>query len=83
MPKAKSFICNPNTVFNGEIVITNEGKQVKHDIANWQGSENHNWGSKHTDEYAWGQVAGFDNNEEAFLECITARIKIGPYIRLN
>jgi len=76
--KAKSFIGNPNTLFNGEIVITREGKQVKYDIANWQGSENHNWGSKHTDEYAWGQVAGFDNDKDAFLECITAKIKIGP-----
>lgn len=41
-------------------------------------SQNHNWGSKHTDEYAWGQVAGFDDAPGTFLECSTARLKIGP-----
>ena len=78
LPKAKSFIGNPNTLFNGELTIESGDKPVKYNISNWQGSENHNWGSKHTDEYAWGQVSGFDNDKDAFLECITARIKIGP-----
>ena len=45
----------------------------------WVGSQNHNWGSKHTDQYAWGQVAGFDNAEDEFLECVTARLKVGPF----
>jgi hypothetical protein len=47
-------------------------------IDGWVGSENHNWGSRHTDTYAWGQVVGFDNAPEAFLECATARLKLGP-----
>jgi hypothetical protein len=42
------------------------------------GSQNHNWGKRHTDHYAWGQVAGFDNNPDAFLELSTARVRIGP-----
>jgi len=74
LPKAKSLVTTPNTVFDGSIII--DGKQLK--IDQWQGSENHNWGRKHTDEYAWGQVAGFDNRPDAFLECSTARIKVGP-----
>jgi hypothetical protein len=45
----------------------------------WRGSQNHNWGSRHTDRYAWGQVAGFDNAPDAFLECSTAQIKLGPF----
>ena len=48
-------------------------------VESWQGSENHNWGSKHTDEYAWGQVAGFDAHPDTFLEAITARIRLGPF----
>jgi hypothetical protein len=48
------------------------------DIEDWQGSQNHNWGSRHTDEYAWGQVAGFDQDPQAFLECSTARVRVGP-----
>jgi hypothetical protein len=47
-------------------------------VADWVGSQNHNWGSRHTDRYAWGQVAGFDEEPEAFLECSTARLRLGP-----
>lgn len=75
LPKAKSLVTSPNVIFNGSLNV--DGNEIN--IEQWQGSENHNWGSKHTDEYAWGQVAGFDNNMNAFLECSTARIKLGPF----
>jgi hypothetical protein len=29
----------------------------------------HNWGSQHTDRYAWAQVCGFDSAPDVFLEC--------------
>jgi len=74
LPKAKAIVGCPNAIFNGSFTVND--KVIN--IDNWVGSENHNWGSKHTDQYAWGQVAGFDNEPDAFLECITARIKIGP-----
>jgi len=74
LPKAKVLVGIPQAFFNGQLSIN--GKTI--DINNWQGSENHNWGSKHTDEYAWGQVSGFDGEPDSFLECSTARIKIGP-----
>lgn len=75
LPKAKALVANPNALFNGTLTVNGETIHVE----NWIGSENHNWGSKHTDEYAWGQVAGFDNDETAFLECATARIHLGPF----
>jgi len=74
LPKAKSLVTAPNIIFTGSFEVN--GKDIN--IDGWQGSENHNWGSKHTDEYAWGQIAGFDNDPNAFLECSTARIKLGP-----
>lgn len=74
LPKAKALVANPNALFSGTLTVNGETIHVE----NWIGSENHNWGSKHTDEYAWGQVAGFDNDESAFLECATARIHLGP-----
>ena len=74
LPKAKVVVGIPQAFFNGQLNVN--GKTI--DINNWQGSENHNWGSKHTDEYAWGQVSGFDGEPDSFLECSTARIKIGP-----
>ncbi len=64
----------PFARFNGSIQVNGETIE----IINWVGSQNHNWGSKHTDHYAWGQVCGFDNEPDAFLELATARIKIGP-----
>ncbi len=74
LPKAKSLVGLPMAVFNGSLSV--DGKEIE--VANWLGSQNHNWGAKHTDLYAWGQVAGFDNHPESFLEVATARLKIGP-----
>jgi hypothetical protein len=45
--------------------LTVNGETI--DVADWVGSQNHNWGSKHTDRYAWGQVAGFDAHPEGFF----------------
>jgi hypothetical protein len=72
--KAKALVGNPNVLFSGRLVVN--GMEIPVDA--WQGSENHNWGSRHTDSYAWGQVAGFDNDPDAFLEVASARLKIGP-----
>jgi hypothetical protein len=74
LPKAKSLVGAPLSTFHGSIAI--DGRAL--DVGGWLGSQNHNWGSKHTDRYAWGQVAGFDDHPRSFLEVATARLKIGP-----
>ena len=74
LPKAKSLVGLPMAIYNGSLSVDGE-KMV---LANWVGSQNHNWGVQHTDLYAWGQVAGFDNHPDSFLELATARLKIGP-----
>ncbi|MBW2563478.1 MAG: hypothetical protein JRE29_05495 [Deltaproteobacteria bacterium] len=74
LPKAKALVGTPNAVYKGTLYVN--GKEIV--IQDWIGSQNHNWGSKHTDQYSWGQIAGFDNVPDAFLECTTARIKVGP-----
>mgnify|MGYP001587887463 CR=1 FL=1 len=53
---------------------------ARHEIDGWVGSQNHNWGEKHTDKYAWGQVCGFDEDPDAFLEVGCGQIKIGPVL---
>ncbi len=73
-PKAKALVPAPNARYEGELRIDGERLEV----GGWPGSHNHNWGTKHTDEYAWGQVAGFDEAPEAFLELSTARLRLGP-----
>ena len=74
LPMAKLLVGVPDAVYRGFIDI--DGKRI--DIDGWRGSQNHNWGEKHTDHYAWGQVAGFDDEPDAFLEVATVRLKIGP-----
>jgi hypothetical protein len=73
-PKAKALVGLPLAVFNGRLIVNGSVE----DIHGWVGSQNHNWGVKHTDSYAWGQVAGFDNSAETFFELATARLKFGP-----
>mgnify|MGYP005844110707 FL=1 len=73
LPRAKSLVLLPLAHFDGELEVNG----TVHRIQDWVGSQNHNWGLRHTDSYAWGQVAGFDNAPESFLEVATARIKLG------
>lgn len=72
-PKAKSLVGAPGAVFSGTLRV--DDRTV--DVRGWRGSQNHNWGSQHTDRYAWGQVAGFDDDPGAFLECATGQIAVG------
>lgn len=74
-PKAKSLVAQPFACFNGTIKVNGSSMEID----NWLGSQNHNWGEKHTDYYAWGQVSGFDDSPDTFLELITAKLKIGPF----
>ena len=74
-PVAKSLVSLPHASFSGKLIVNGETIIVD----GWHGSQNHNWGVRHTDLYAWGQVAGFDNDAEAFLEIATARLRLGPF----
>jgi hypothetical protein len=73
-PKAKSLVGLPLARYEGTVRVG--AREVV--IDGWQGSQNHNWGSEHTDRYAFGQVAGFDGAPDTFLEVITAQNRVGP-----
>jgi hypothetical protein len=76
-PKAKSLVPLPMARFSGRYTV---GDRVV-DVADWVGSQNHNWGSQHTHRYAFGQVAGFDDAPDSFLEVATAKARIaGPLV---
>jgi hypothetical protein len=74
IPRAKALVGRPLARFTGTLTVDGDALAID----DWVGSQNHNWGSRHTDRYAWGQVAGFDEAPDAFLECSTARLKLGP-----
>jgi hypothetical protein len=74
LPRAKSFVGVPMAFYDGTVTVDGQAYAIE----KWAGSQNHNWGSRHTDYYAFGQVAGFDNAPESFLEIVSAQIKFGP-----
>ena len=73
-PSAKGLVAAPLARFNGRVSVDDRAL----DVEEWIGSQNHNWGTRHTDHYAWGQVAGFDESPSSFLEVITARVPVVP-----
>lgn len=74
-PAAKSLVSLPMARYRGRLSVNGEPM----DVTDWLGSQNHNWGKRHTDRYAWGQVAGFDTHPESFLEVATAQLRLGPF----
>jgi hypothetical protein len=73
-PSAKSLVALPHARYRGSLEVA--GRHVE--VEDWVGSQNHNWGSRHTDHYAFGQVAGFDDAPDSFLEVVTAQVRLGP-----
>lgn len=73
-PAAKSLVATPSARYDGRLDVAGQTLEVD----GWIGSQNHNWGSRHTDAYAFGQVAGFDDHPDSFLEIVSARVKVGP-----
>jgi len=74
LPRAKAVVASPLCTYDGTLVVNGSTKT----IGGWIGSQNHNWGTRHTDHYAWGQVAGFEEAPDSFLELATARMRFGP-----
>jgi hypothetical protein len=77
LPKAKSLVPLPRATYSGRLRI---GDRVI-DVRDWVGNQCHNWGTRHTDQYAFVQVTGFDNAPQSVLEAGTARASVlGPLL---
>jgi hypothetical protein len=76
IPTAKTMVRHPMARFDGSLTIS--GRRV--DVDGWTGSVNHNWGTRHTPAYAYGQVCGFDDAPDSTLEIVTARAAVGPQL---
>ncbi len=75
-PTAKTQVRHPHARFDGRLQVA--GRDV--DVDGWVGSVNHNWGTRHTPAYAYGQVCGFDGAPDSTLEIVTARAALGPVL---
>lgn len=75
VPSSKALSPYPDTPFRGWLEV--DGQRLV--INNWKGMEGHNWGSKHTDLYAWGHCSVWNGGEDdTFFEGFTGKLKIGP-----
>ena len=74
-PKAKGLAPYPDLTWEGSLKV--DGKSV--DVSGWKGSQNHNWGEKHTDQYAWAQCNTFTDCPDTYMEMMSARLKLGPF----
>lgn len=75
-PTAKTRVRHPLARFDGRLEVAD----LAVDIDGWTGSVNHNWGTRHTPAYAFGQVCGFDNAPDSTLEIVTAHAALGPML---
>jgi hypothetical protein len=76
IPTAKTTVRHPLAQFDGQVEL-DDARLV---LDGWTGSVNHNWGTRHTPAYAFGQVCGFDDAPDSSLEIVTARAAIGPVL---
>jgi len=76
IPTAKTTVRHPLAQFDGMVEL-DDARLV---LDGWTGSVNHNWGTRHTPAYAFGQVCGFDDAPDSTLEIVTARAAIGPLL---
>ncbi|UUO02884.1 hypothetical protein M4D79_06430 [Mycolicibacterium novocastrense] len=75
-PTAKTTVRHPLARFDGLLELDD----VRLVLDGWIGSVNHNWGTRHTPSYAFGQVCGFDDAPDTTLEIVTARAALGPVL---
>ncbi len=75
-PTAKTQVRHPLARFDGRLELAG----LTLDLDGWTGSVNHNWGTRHTPAYAFGQVCGFDDAPDSTLEIVTARAAVGPVL---
>ena len=76
IPTAKTTVRHPLAQFDGQVEL-DDTRLV---LDGWTGSVNHNWGTRHTPAYAFGQVCGFDDAPDSSLEIVTARAAVGPVL---
>ncbi|MBX7196084.1 MAG: hypothetical protein K1X94_28775 [Sandaracinaceae bacterium] len=74
VPRMKAVSARPLVTFRGTLELDGHALHVD----GWQGSQAHRWGHRHADAHAWGEVAGFDDAPDVFLEAASAQLAFGP-----
>jgi hypothetical protein len=74
--KPKTLICAPNlnVEFSGKVIANREEYHLDRAV----GCQQHIWGSKHAESWAWAHCNLFDNEPTAIFEGLAARPRRGP-----
>jgi hypothetical protein len=76
LPSTKLVSPHPDSRFSGTYTVS--GQTI--DVDGWHGMQGHNWGTRHTELYAWSHCNQWDGDDDLVLEGVTARVKVGPVL---
>jgi hypothetical protein len=76
LPSTKLVSPHPEARFFGTYRV--DGEEIR--VEGWRGMQGHNWGTRHTELYAWGQCNQWHGVDDLVFEGATARIKVGPVL---
>lgn len=76
LPSTKVVSPHPDSRFDGTFTVDGETVEVR----GWHGMQGHNWGTRHTELYAWSHCNQWDGHEDLVLEGMTGRVKLGPVL---
>lgn len=86
LPSQKNLSPIPDLTASGTLRVRGETWDLT-GSGEWRGSLGHNWGTRHTHLYAWGQISAWDgvgvspeNASDLIFEGATARVAIGPLV---
>jgi hypothetical protein len=73
LPKTKLEAPVPDGIARGRVVVDG----VLADVVGWRATVGHNWGREHAERWVWLHAAGFEDEPEAWLELVIARVRVG------
>lgn len=74
LPKTKVLAPHLGMRVSGRISVGDE----QHQLEGAPGHQAHIWGSKHAERWAWANCTAFEGAPGLALECLTARVRVGP-----
>jgi hypothetical protein len=73
LPKQKILSPVPDARVSGTVEVDGERWQLDA----WPGMIGHNWGTQHTESYAWAHCNAWDDGDDVVLEGFSGRVRMG------
>ena len=73
LPRTKLLSPHPDARFSGWAEIG----ERRVELEGWRGMVGHNWGSQHAERWIWLHAAGFEQDEEGWIDVALGRVRLG------